>query len=155
MPTPSRVPSEQHHFAADIDALASAIETRPEPIVDRVPKPIGHRTVYWCLGGLCALMIGGIETWILTRDEATAAPAPPPAVVAVLDQDPCAQRLETVLRAVDAYAAAHGALPPSLDALPAAAPPGAAAAPASGPVLRYERDGDGVAISCANPAAGG
>lgn len=156
MPTRSPVPQEPStRFGSDIDSLASAIEGRPEVAVEKGPETISHRSLYWCLAGLCALVIGGVELMILARDDAPDAPAPPAAVVAILDEDPCAQRLTAALAAVDAYSATRGGPPPSLDALSPsflAVQPGD---PVRNPPLVYEPDGEGVAISCPSAATGG
>lgn len=142
-------------FGSDIRSLASAIERRPEVAVEEAPKTISHRKLYWFMAALCAVAIGVVEVGILARSDAPEAPPPPAAVVAVLENDACAQRLAATLAAVDAYRATRGDLPPSLEAL---SPSFLAVQPVD-PVgklpLAYERDGEGVAISCPSGATGG
>lgn len=102
---------------ARVAALASAFEQRPPLVVVEAPQTIQRRSVYWLIGGLLALVIGVAEAAILLHDPAPAAPAAPAETTALLDNDPCVQRLTAILAAVDAYAAARGTLPPNLDAL--------------------------------------
>lgn len=114
-------PRPPNQSPGDIDArvaaLASAFEQRVPLVIEEAPQTVKRRTVYWIIGGLCALVIGSVEAAILLNEPAPETATASVETISVLDTDPCAQRLTTILAAVDAYAAARGTLPPNLEVL--------------------------------------
>jgi hypothetical protein len=140
---------------ARVAALASAFEQRAPLVIREAPQTVKRRTVYWIIGGLCALVIGSAEAAILLYNPAPKTATASVATTSVLDTDPCAQRLTTILAAVDAYAAARGTLPPNLESLHPeflAFPP---IDPQTNAPYGYQVADEGVTLTCPSAASDG
>lgn len=154
-PSSPALPPTGDDFHAGVESLATAIEQREPLTVEEAPATRPRRQLYWMVAGACALLIGLAEAAILLHDPGPGVPPADAAVTAMLDADPCAQRLNAIMQAIDAYVAARGALPPSLDALHPdflAFPP---VDPLSQAPYGYAVAGEGVTLSCPSAPAGG
>lgn len=145
--TPAPPPAHDDPFQTSVEQLASAIEERPPVEVEESPQTRSSRQLYWLIGGLCALTIGAAEIGILLHGGADA-PAPPPEVVALIEQDPCTARMVEIMDAVAAYTAAHGAPPAALADLHPSHLPFVPVDPVSRREYSYEVIGESVSLSC-------
>lgn len=135
-------------FRSSVDSLASQIEERPPLEIDEAPQTRSSRHLYWMIGALCALTIGIAEIGILMRGESLEAPAPPPEVLAAVEQDPCAARLTAIMDGIAAYVAQNGKPPATLDVLHPTFLPFAPVDPATNQPYGYEINGESVALTC-------
>lgn len=139
-------------FGSQLENLATAIEGRPAIDVEQAPETGRSRQIYWLIGGLCALTIGIAEIGILARGESVGAPPPPAELMARVESDPCATRTAAFMKAVSAYAEAHGEPPPNLAVLTPdyiAFPP---IDPTSNLPFSYQVVGESVSITCPSAA---
>jgi hypothetical protein len=145
-------------FRRAITGLATEVENLPRPEVLLVARRIGRRHWYWTVGLLAAAVVGG-SMFILAQLHSAALRSssagdllPPPAVViASFDQNPCAQRMARIIRAVSAYSARHGAPPDTLAQLIPGFLSEPAVDPVSGRQYGYERKGEAVVLVCPHP----
>jgi hypothetical protein len=130
--------------------LADEIRKDLKRPVEQAPATKSARQLYWLVGSVVALAVVAIEIGVLIESDADIESTP--AAALAVYQTPCALRMAAITDAITAYANAMGQLPPDLNALRPAYLTVAPVDPDTSQPYHYERVGDGVALSCPNPA---
>jgi hypothetical protein len=120
--------------------------------VDKVPRSRSIRQAYWALGMFAALLVAGIELEMVFARTPVVTVHPSAETLISYEGDSCAQRQQTIMRAIGKYAHDHnGEAPRDLSVLGAPYLDGPPADPLSGQWYRYVHQGSGVSIACPNP----
>jgi hypothetical protein len=120
--------------------------------VDKVPRTRSIRQAYWALGIFAALLVGGVELEMVLVRAPVVTVHPSAETLSSYEGDSCAQRQQTIMRAIGNYAHDHNGVPPrDLSVLGAPYLNGPPADPLSGQWYKYLRQGSGVSIACPNP----
>ncbi|MBI1816408.1 MAG: hypothetical protein HYR72_15630 [Deltaproteobacteria bacterium] len=130
--------------------LADEIRKDLKRPVEQGPATKSTRQLYWLVGSIVALAVAAVEISVVMESDADIESTP--AAALAVYQTPCALRMAAITDAITAYATAMGQLPPDLNSLRPAYLTVAPVDPDTGQPYHYERVGDGVALSCPNPA---
>lgn len=144
-------------FQRAITLLVTEVENLPRPEVPAAERRFALRHWHGLAALAAAAALAGVfvlvewDSVVLRATLDGDLPAPPAAVLAAFDQNPCAQRMGRIMNALSAYSARHGAPPDSLDRLTPGFLSEPAVDPFSGEPYGYERKGETAILACPHP----
>ncbi|MFI5397474.1 MAG: hypothetical protein ACHQ9S_18195 [Candidatus Binatia bacterium] len=145
-PEPSQ--TEVVHQALD---LAEQIRKDFAPPAEQIPPTQVRRYLYQVAALTICLIVMVLELGLLLWPRSDVVREAPVETIAIYQANPCAQQMNRILGAIDAYRRVKRHLPASLSELVPAYLAVAPLDPASGKPYLYARMGDAVSLTCPNP----
>jgi len=139
---------EPNKFDKELQALAGEVDRRAPLVVEEAPVTADKQRLYWIVGLVGALILGGLEVGVLMIGTEPDPPPPPAIAPGAFNDNPCTQRLGVIMIAIARYASDKGAPPAHLSDLGTdylSVPP---VDPVSGQPYTYTVYGDSVSLAC-------